>query len=159
MKNLKTRKLNRNSKISKIKCLHCFHIEVVYRNDAKYCSTLCRVQESNFRKEKGLTFLLFEGIEEKLQKFYERFSNILQINPLYKDIFEIEKIKNKNATNVIQSWKHEFQDFIMYYFVNVKSKPYQIFCNEQKYKKWKDYDQRNKLFTQKSQKFTYVEGK
>lgn len=123
-------KLKHNSKTTKIKCVHCNHFKKVQRNDAKWCSSLCKVQESNYRKENAWTEMLFEGTEEQLLKLYGYGPLFVHVNPLKNDLTLIRRAQEDLGNK--ESWKSEFPGFILYHFVNRPSKPYQVFCTKAK---------------------------
>lgn len=141
MTNTKIKKLKHNAKTTKIKCAHCNHNKNMLQSDAQYCTPLCRVQEGNYRKENGWTELLFEGKEEDIQKLYGYGAHFFDVNPLKNDLILVTRAINTYGTT--QSWKLAFPDFIVYYFVNVKAKPFQIFYKESKHKILKDFEKRS----------------
>ena len=61
MEKTNKQKIKPNAKLSKIKCFRCNCIKEAQRNDAKYCSDLCRVQERNDRIEQGYDNFIVNG--------------------------------------------------------------------------------------------------
>ncbi|MES2286769.1 MAG: hypothetical protein V4547_13855 [Bacteroidota bacterium] len=138
-----TQKLKYNSKTNKIVCFRCGRLKKVLRSDTKFCSDLCRVQERNFRLENGFAKSLFEGKESELQKCYDYPPSLHKVNnPLVKDFLDIKYFLK--TVEVDRSWKEKFPGFIVYHFPNNKLKPYQIYCTEDKFNKWKDYKEKVK---------------
>lgn len=143
-----TQKIKRNSKTSKIECFRCGVLKTVLRNDTKFCSDLCRVQERIFRQGKGYVNLLFDGPESGLVGCYGYPPAIHKINnPLVEDCWDIKNYLK--AASAAQSWKKEFRGFIVYYFHNSKGKPYQIYCNDEKFRKWSDFKEKEKTLQKK----------
>lgn len=138
-----TKKLKRNSKATPIVCFRCGMPKKVHRNDTRFCSDVCRVQERNFRLENGYAESLFEGKVNELKEFYGAPPSSFKVNnPLAKDSYDIKYFLE--AADVDQSWKKEFSGFIVYHFPNSKLKPYQIYCTKAKFAEWKDYEEKEK---------------
>jgi len=122
------RKIVHNSKISKIKCLRCGCLTTMLRNDALYCSTLCRVQESNDRKENGKNVKVFSGNKKALQDFLNT-KNSTGVFLLLENESEIiidELIKRE----INDSFKLEYASFSLYYNPLNKKKPFSMFITE-----------------------------
>ena len=133
-----TQKSKQNSKTTKIVCFRCGKSQKVLRNDTKFCSDLCRVQERNFRLENGYSKSLFEGKENELRECYGVPPSLFKVNnPLVDDFYVIKYFLE--TADIDQSWKKEFPGFIVYHFPNSKLNPYQIYCTKAKFDKWLDY--------------------
>ena len=122
------RKIEHNSKVSKIKCLRCGFLTTMLRNDALYCSTLCRVQESNDRKENGKNVKVFSGNKKALLDFLNVKNSTGVFLLLEKESEIIIDELNKREPN--QSFKLEYPSFSLYYNPLNKKKPFSMFITE-----------------------------
>jgi hypothetical protein len=122
------RKIEHNSKVSKIKCLRCGFLTTMLRNDALYCSTLCRVQESNDRKENGKNVKVFSGNKKALQDFLNT-KNSTGVFLLLENESEII-IDELNKREINDSFKLEYPSFSLYYNPLNKKKPFSMFITE-----------------------------
>lgn len=139
-----TQKLKRNSKTTNIKCFRCGQNKKVLRNDTIFCSDLCRVQEHNFRTENGyMTKAKFEGKEHEWKSFFGYPRGIHEkYSPLIKDYSLIDTFISTAPKD--QSWKKEFIGFVVYYFHNLKLKPFQIYFTADKFKTIANFQKLNK---------------
>src|ERR1035437_3118109 len=128
---MKNKSTKYNSKTTKISCVSCNHDREVSKSNAKYCSTLCRVNERNYRIEKGFTYFVFKGSEKELKEFYNKYNIFLLSFPFKNDLHEFETIIKTN--NLTKSLKHEYGNYILYYFDNLKVDKYELFYNKSKY--------------------------
>jgi hypothetical protein len=135
MKKAIKRKIKYNSKIIKMACLRCNEPFDAYRYDTKFCSDLCRVQESNERKEKGYIKLMFKGSLLELETFLNDFKNPFDNSRFSNDFDDIEDSLNNIGHN--KSWKHEFNDFMVYCFPENKKSPFELYYNQEKLNQWK----------------------
>src|ERR1700758_5626102 len=143
------RRLKHNTKVNKIRCLRCSIENQTFRNATKFCSDLCRVQESNRRKELGFNHLEFEGTLEGLTSFLNDYNKSVKGLP-YND--ELDDIKDEIILKDMKySWRKEFSDFLLYYIPGIKKKPYQLFFNEDKHAKLKLYEKINVPIAHKPQ--------
>jgi hypothetical protein len=122
------RKIEHNSKVSKIKCLRCGFLTTMLRNDALYCSTLCRVQESNDRKENGKNVKVFSGNKKALLDFLN-LKNSTGVFLLLENESEII-IDELNKREINDSFKIEYPSFSIYYNPLNKKKPFSMFITE-----------------------------
>jgi hypothetical protein len=122
------RKIEHNSKVSKIKCLRCGFLTTMLRNDALYCSTLCRVQESNDRKENGKNVKVFSGNKKALQDFLNTKNNT-GVFLLLENESEII-IDELNKREINDSFKLVYPSFSLYYNPLNKKKPFSMFITE-----------------------------
>ena len=135
MKKTIKRKLKYNSKIIKMTCFRSNTAFEAYRTDTKYCSDLCRVQESNERKEKGYIKLVFKGTLSGLGNFLGDFKNPYDQTRFSDDYDDIKEILDNTGHN--KSWKHEFRSFMVYYFPENKKAPFEMYYKEVKWNQWK----------------------
>lgn len=140
MKKITTKKIKHNSKITKIKCLHCDHFKMVQRNDAIYCSDLCRVQEENYRTQIGMAKLFIETTYESLKKEY--LDLWLMNSPFQKDFIKIATAFDTNDSQ--QNWKYlnASSRFIIYFTPNSKSKNFKLYYNQELDKQFKEIKKR-----------------
>src|ERR1035437_8805160 len=131
------KKQKTSPKTSKIKCMSTGKLEIKQRSDAKYANPLYGKRESEYRKKKGYLFDISKFLKNGLKKFY--YDDFWQShkNPFKEQIKAL--IKTKRPEEMKQPWKHDFDDFIFYYFPQLTSRPYEIYCNENGKKKWDRY--------------------
>lgn len=135
MQKKKKRKIKRKTSI--IRCPNCRKHEKVERSDAKYGSEICKKRESLFRIEKGYIHEIDKELKNGLTEFYNDRTLQMHQNPFKKEIKEF--LRTKKAEEMTQSWKHEFDSFILYFFPNMKTKKYDIFYKESRKKAWEFY--------------------
>lgn len=133
IKKNKKRKQKPNSKVTKIKCFRCNELFKSRRNDAKFCSSLCRVQERNFRIENGLEYLVFSGTGYKLKMFLFKFYELKYNFGFSEDYYEIKGFAEQNDMN--KSWKFQSNEYIVYYSPTNKKNPYEVYFSQKKYGK------------------------
>ncbi len=121
-----------NSKATKIKCIHCKKDFSANRNDAKFCSNLCRVQERLTRIEKGYTISLVTDNKKELEKLLksEEPKFLLNILPTDNDISSLRNEVSKNEESKI-SWKFETKGYLLYCFPHLKKKPFELYCTKE----------------------------
>ncbi len=134
MKKIEKKRIKHNAKLTKINCLRCNVLFNAHRNNAKYCSSLCRVQENNFRKEIGLVNYVFSGTfnELKVNLCTSDFSKLhYGFDDDFDDIKDIIEIKKLDLP-----WKYCFKDFIIYHTPHIKKKPFELYFNDSKLLKY-----------------------
>ena len=121
-----------NSKATKIKCLRCENEFSAHRNDAKFCSDLCRVQERLGRKEKGYIISLVAGNKIELEKEFkvQEPKSLFNIFPIDNDISKLRNEVSKNE-DLKLSWKFETKEYLLYCFPHLKKKPFELFCTKE----------------------------
>jgi hypothetical protein len=129
MKPKSTRKYKPNSKLTEGKCLRCSIVFKSFRNDARYCSTLCRVQERNYRIENKINNLVSSGSLDELKSFMNRFLNQSIFKGL-EDEFE-DFIELYLKTNNELGWKYKSKNILVYYFIKKNKKELQLFFDDQ----------------------------
>lgn len=126
--------LKHNSKVTEIKCIRCGVKIKVRRNDAKTCSSLCRVQEGIERKEKGYTHRVFRGNKNGLNEFLNNIENSpinMTFNECIIGIREGIKINDNSA-----SWKVDGKGYRLVFFPNNKKHPFELYFDTNKYSSW-----------------------
>ena len=137
IKKLKKRKIKHNSKVTIINCLRCCKAFRSMRNDAKFCSALCRVQERNFRVENGLEYWVFTGSGQNLKSFLLKHNELRFNFGFSEDYDDIKCFAEQN--DMSKSWKFHSSGFVVYYSPSNKKSPYEMYFNQQKYDKLKSY--------------------
>ena len=122
-----------NSKTTEIWCVRCCKLRKVSKSNGKYCSTLCRNNERNYRIYKGLTYSKFKGSRNALKEYYAQCDIPLLISFPFRD--ELNEFDNLLKTNnMSKSWKQEYGNYILYYFENLKVDKFELYYNEIKNK-------------------------
>ena len=86
-----------NAKLSKIKCLRCGIEKIHHRNDAKFCSDLCRVQEMNERKENGFVKMVARGNWAEILGYFKVQENLLNVLSGGPFKWELEALKEMKS--------------------------------------------------------------
>ena len=130
------KKLKHNSKATKIKCIRCEKAFLAHRNDAKFCSSLCKVQESLERKENGYTILLVAGSKKELENHFLKLTYTNPFSFLILSNDDLSKVRNamagneeKQQTNL--SWKFKTIEYLLYCFPHLKKKPFELYCTKE----------------------------
>jgi hypothetical protein len=148
------KKIKYNSKRTKIKCLHGNHSKPVNREEAIFCSALCRVQEENYRKQIGMAKLFIETSYESLRKEY---LDLWIMNTSFqKDFIEIATAFKTYGSK--ENWKYlnASNRFIIYFSQHSKTKNFKLYYNQELDKQFKDIKKRFKICNSKNQTFKYV---
>ncbi len=121
-----------NSKATKIKCIRCKKEFLAHRNDAKFCSDLCRIQERLERKEKGYIISIVAGNKNELERQLklEEPKKHFKILPTDNDISKLRNEISKNEDLKI-SWKFETKGYLLYCFPHLKKKPFELYCTKE----------------------------
>lgn len=138
MKKSKKRKIRHNSKTTEIKCFRCKSFKISQRKTAKFCSTLCRVQERNDRIENGYTHFIVDGTLQQVADFFDEYDK-LEFG--FGFFYEYGEIKDYiSSADVNLSWKVTLNGFLVYYFANNKKKPFEIYSNDANQTKFERFE-------------------
>lgn len=122
------RKISKNSKITRFSCIRCQTMSVKTRRDSKYCSDLCRVQESNDRKEAGFTHRVCKGTQREVREYFRNAISALDYGRLGTIRFDIEEWLERLTTADIQ--KQEFDGILIYHYPHIKKAPFDVYLTD-----------------------------
>jgi hypothetical protein len=128
MEKTNKKKLKPNAKLTKIKCLRCNCIKEAQRNDAKFCSDLCRVQERNDRIEKGYDNFIVNGTLHDVKECFNKYNKVQFGFGFYDELNYLQEHIDDSDMSV--SWKIVFKGILVYYIANNKKKPFEIYFND-----------------------------
>lgn len=143
MEKTNKKKLKPNAKLTKIKCLRCNCIKEAQRNDAKFCSDLCRVQERNDRIEKGYDNFIVNGTLYDVKECFNNYNKVQFGFGFYDDLHDLQE--HINDTDMSVSWKIVIKGMLVYYIANNKKKPFEIYFNDNYKTKLANYELTNSL--------------
>ncbi len=123
-----------NAKRTKIKCLRCNEPFIAERNTAKCCSALCRVQESNFRKENGFLNSVFSGTFNELKNNLNTSDFTKLLYGFDDDLDDIKDLIDRKKLDL--PWKYSFKDYMIYHIPHIKKKPFELYYNDSKLEKY-----------------------
>ena len=138
MKKDNAKKQKPSPKTSKIECLSTGMKGKKLRSDAKYALPLYGKRESDYRKKMGYVENISGFLKNGLEKFYNEDYRQRLKNPFKEQIKAFIRAKSSEEMN--HPWKHEFENFILYYFPQLAPHCYEIFCNEKGKKAWESYN-------------------
>lgn len=141
MKKDNAKKQKPSPKTTKIECLSTGTKGNKLRSDAKYALPLYGKRESDYRKKNGYTKNISEFLKNGLEKFYNDGFRQLHKNPFKEQIKAFINAKSSEEMN--HPWKHEFENFILYYFPQLAPRCYELYCNEKGKKAWYPYESAN----------------
>ena len=125
MEKINKKKLRPNAKLTKIKCLRCNCIKEAQRNDAKFCSDLCRVQERNNRIEKGFDNFIVRGTLHDIKGYFNKYKMVRF--GFYDELNDLQE--HIDDADMSVSWKIVIKGILIYYIANNKKKPFEIYFN------------------------------
>jgi hypothetical protein len=128
MEKTNKKKLKPNAKLTKIKCLRCNCIKEAQRNDAKFCSDLCRVQERNDRIEKGYDNFIVNGTLHDVKEYFNKHKMVQFCFGFYDELNDLQE--HINDADMSVSWKIVIKGILVYYIANNKKKPFEIYFND-----------------------------
>ena len=143
MEKTNKKKLKPNAKLTKIKCLRCNCIKEAQRNDAKFCSALCRVQERNDRIEKGYNNFIVNGTLHDVNQCFNKYNKVQFGFGFYDDLHDLQE--HINDADMSVSWKIVIKGILIYYIANNKKKPFEIYFNDNYKTKLAKYELANSL--------------
>jgi hypothetical protein len=132
MEKTNKKKLKPNAKLTKIKCLRCKCFKEAQRNDAKFCSALCRVQERNDRIEKGYDNFIVNGTLHDVKECLNKYNKVQFGFGFYDELNDLQE--HIDDADMSVSWKIVIKGILVYYIANNKKKPFEIYFN----KRYKD---------------------
>ena len=144
MEKTNKKKLKPNAKLTKIMCLRCKCFKEAQRNDAKFCSDLCRVQERNDRIEKGYDNFILNGTLHDVKEYFNKYKMVRFGFGFYDELNDLQE--HIDDADMSVSWKIVIKGILVYYIANNKKKPFEIYFN----KRYKDkVDQYNLIIMPK----------
>ncbi len=133
------KKIALNSKVTKTWCVRCQKAFNSHRNDAKFCTDLCRVQEGIERKENNMVELVLKGSKSDLQNYLHpkySFSVLGVLSAIVKNPNEFypitEALRLNNVNQEKKSWKIVTNEYWLYCFPNIKKYPFELYFTKQK---------------------------
>jgi hypothetical protein len=143
MEKTSKKKLKYNAKLTKIMCLRCNCIKEAQRNDAKFCSALCRVQERNDRIEKGYDNFIVQGTLHDVKGYFNKYNKVQFGFGFYDELNDLQE--HINDADMSVSWKIVIKGMLAYYIANNKKKPFEIYFNDNYKTKLAKYELTNGL--------------
>jgi hypothetical protein len=143
MEKTSKKKLKYNAKLTKIMCLRCNCIKEAQRNDAKFCSDLCRVQERNDRIEKGYDNFIVQGTLADVKEYFNKYNKVQFGFGFYDELNDLQE--HINDADMSVSWKIVIKGMLAYYIANNKKKPFEIYFNDNYNTKLAKYELTNSL--------------
>jgi len=143
MEKTSKKKLKYNAKLTKIMCLRCNCIKEAQRNDAKFCSDLCRVQERNDRIEKGYDNFIVNGTLHDVKGYFNKYKMVQFGFGFYDELNDLQE--HINDADMSVSWKIVIKGMLAYYIANNKKKPFEIYFNDNYNTKLAKYELTNSL--------------
>ncbi len=119
-----------NAKLSKIKCLRCGIEKIHHRNDAKFCSDLCRVQEMNERKENGYIKIAARGNWTDILSYFKAPDtplNILLGGPFKWELEALNEMKRVLKESAVE--KIQKRGMLLYYLPHLKNGQYELYVS------------------------------
>ena len=143
MEKTSKKKLKYNAKLTKIMCLRCKCFKEAQRNDAKFCSDLCRVQERNDRIEKGYDNFIVQGTLADVKEYFNKYNKVQFSFGFYDELNDLQE--HINDADMSVSWKIVIKGMLAYYIANNKKKPFEIYFNDNYKTKLAKYELTNCL--------------
>lgn len=137
----KKRKFKRKS--TKYFCVTCELFHTAERNNAQG-EGRCKKQESLFRIERGYIHQIKKELKNGLLEFCNERTKVLGQNPFKNEINAY--LKTKKSDEMLLSWRHEFNGFVLYFFPHIKKRQYAIFYNDKRKIFWDKYVMLNNLY-------------